>query len=323
MAPTPNGLAPKAGFLAEQLTRSGLYDQPDLPDYTLMEYDPVLDSCNLDAASWQRMMADIQQHQHTVDGIVLLHGTDTLAYSASILAFALGALACPVIITGSQRPMAHSPTDAHNNVLLSMRLAATSQLHEVCVCFDGVLLRGCRSTKVDASQWRAFDSPNAAALFETCASQSNLPSLVEQHTSVRALVEQPLSGTRSPTIRVLTLLPGQILTNDDIQWLTTSDAIIMRTFGAGNAPQRDDVHTLLLRARDHGVYVVNLSQCSKGGVDMSSYQTGQQLQALGVISGSDMTLEACYAKLWLLLNAGIGGEDLRAAMIESYCGELS
>lgn len=323
MAPTPNGLAPKAGFLAEQLTRSGLYHQPDLPDYTLMEYDPVLDSCNLDAASWQKMVADIQQHQHAVDGIVLLHGTDTLAYSASMLAFALGALACPVIITGSQRPMAHNPTDAHNNVLLSMRLAATSQLNEVCVCFDGVLLRGCRSTKVDANQWRAFDSPNAAALFEACANQSNLPSLVEQHTSVRALVEQPFSGTCTPTIRVLTLLPGQMLTNDDIQWLTTSDAIIMRTFGAGNAPQRDDVNTLLLHARDHGVCVVNLSQCSKGAVDMGSYQTGQQLQALGVISGSDMTLEACYTKLWLLLHAGIGGEDLRAAMIESYCGELS
>src|SRR5690606_22273311 len=160
----PRGFEPRQGYLAELLGRMPELTDPRMPEIALVEWGPLLDSADNRPADWQRMAHEIAAHYDDIDGVVLLHGTDTMAYTSSALSFLLAGLGKPVIITGSQVPLAEVRSDARENLVASLQLAARTDLHEVCVYFSGHVLRGCRATKVSASGFDAFESPNQAPL---------------------------------------------------------------------------------------------------------------------------------------------------------------
>lgn len=316
----PRGFEPRQGYLAELLSRMPELADPSMPEITLVEWGPLLDSADNRPADWQRMAHEIGAHYDDIDGVVLLHGTDTMAYTSSALSFLLEGLGKPVIITGSQVPLAEVRSDARENLVASLQLAARTDLYEVCVHFSGHVLRGCRATKVSASGFDAFESPNEAPLGQ-----------VGVDISLRAEALRPpqpgpliVPHIEDVTVASLRLFPGidarfvRHVLQEPLQGL------VLETFGTGNAPSRDpELLAALEEAAARGVVIVNITQCLRGRVDMGGYATGAALQDAGVVGGADMTPEAALSKLIYLLGRGHAPEIVRALMQRDLRGELT
>ncbi len=321
MRPTSEGYAPEPGFLAQQLARVPELSHPSLPSFDLVEYDPLLDSSNMRPRDWLRIAGDIAARAEGYDGSVVLHGTDTMAYTASALAFLLQGLGKPVVVTGSQIPLGEVRTDARDNLITSMMIAGSSRpLSEVVLCFGGRILRGCRATKVDADAFDAFASPNHPALGEAGVEVSIRWDLV------RAASSRPVTLPDDPRVDVaaLRLFPGisaEVVRNIVLPPL---QGLVLEAYGAGNAPDREPgLLSAIADAVEAGVVVVDCTQCLRGSVELDLYATGAALARIGVVGGSDMTAEAALAKLWYLLGSGHTPAAARALVAQDLCGELT
>lgn len=323
MAKTERGYQPVAGFLEQKLRSLPEFTRAEMPEFTLHEYQPLLDSSDMTPAHWQMIAADILANYARYDAFVVLHGTDTMAYTAAALSFMLPDLGKPVIVTGSQIPLAEMRSDGHDNLLNALYIAAYHPVAEVGLFFHHQLLRGNRATKINARGFNAFASLNCGPLLTVGIDvQPGIRPVRELHSQLPQF--QPV---QHKAIAVLTLYPGIDLTLAQHLLQQPLDGLILQTFGAGNAPQQPLLLNALRNAHERGVVLVNHSQCAQGGVNMGGYAGGHALAECGLVSGGDMTLEATLTKLHALLSRS--GEraqiiaSTRTLMEKSLCGELT
>ncbi|MEZ8124373.1 asparaginase [Vibrio splendidus] len=315
-----HGYVPVAGFMDKQLAGMPEFHRPEMPEYTIHEYSPLMDSSDMTPLDWQTIADDIRANYDKYDGFVILHGTDTMAYTASALSFMLENLGKPVIVTGSQIPLAELRSDGQANLLNALHIAANYPINEVTLFFNNKLMRGNRSTKSHADGFNAFTSPNLTPLLEAGINIqiSNNVKVNEQPEGafkVHNITPQPIG--------VITMYPGishEVIRNTLLQPV---NAMILLTFGVGNAPQNQELLQHLKDASERGVIVVNLTQCLAGKVNMGGYATGCALAESGVVSGFDMTPEAALAKLHYLLSQNLSYEQVKDQMQQVLRGEMS
>jgi L-asparaginase len=322
MRRTTGGYAPAPGFLAEQMAAMPELADPRMPAYSIHEYDPLLDSSNMCPADWVRIGRDIVAHYDDFDGFIVLHGTDTMAYTASALPFFVHGLAKPVIITGSQIPLAEVRNDARNSLITSMLIAGDATIPEVCLYFGNKLLRGCRSTKVHADGLDAFDSPNYPPLGVVGVDvEVDATHVRPARVSMAARLAEPVS---EPTVGAFRLFPG--LSPDLLRNVLQAplQGLVLLAYGVGNGPDRDQTLLRVIReATDRHVVIVACTQCLRGSVHLGEYATGAALAQAGVISGYDMTTEAALCKLYFLFSTGHAPDEVRWLMGEDLCGEVT
>jgi L-asparaginase len=314
--------APQPGYLGQLMAAMPELHAPPMPAYTVAEYAPLLDSANMTPADWSRIALDIQQHYADYDGFVILHGTDTMAYSASALAFMLRSLAKPVIFTGAQIPLFEVRSDARANLVTALLIAAYQPLAEVGLCFGGTLLRGCRATKVHTSGFGAFLSPNCPPLatvgIDITLNMGLLRPLPPADTPL--MVQTIAPDLRVGAVRLFPGLSGATLS----AVLSEVQGLVIEAFGAGNGPDHDAAFLAAIEAAtQRGCVVVVCTQCLYGTADLARYATGSSLLRAGAISGYDLTAEAALTKLLTLLSAGHGPTEVRRLMGVDLRGELT
>ena len=289
-------------------------------------FDPLIDSSDIEPSMWQRLCGIISSKYDSYDGFVVLHGTDTMAYSASALSFMLEGLSKPVVFTGSQLPIGRLRTDGKENLISAIEIAGalkddgTPMVPEVCIYFNSLLLRGCRSTKVDSGGFDAFRSPNYPPLAEAgisihyndsaIASAPGGPLTVHDRLDTRVSVLKVHPGITEQVVKDILLGPG-------------TRAVIMETFGCGNAPSRGWFVDAVREASSKGKIILNVTQCLKGTVNMDLYATGKALKEAGVLSGYDITIESALAKLFFLMGESGDNEFVKSVLEENLRGEIS
>lgn len=319
MKPSKHGYVPQPGFMTSYLAALPELQRPEIPHFTVHEYPELIDSANMTPAHWQQIADDIKKHYERYDAFIILHGTDTMAYTASALSFMFENLTKPVIITGSQIPISGLRSDGLSNLLNSLYLAAHYPITEVTLFFNNRLLRGNRSTKSHADGFDAFSSPNYPTLIEAgitiSVNQSALSMFARGEFKLHNITPQPIG--------IVMLYPGispEVIRNVLQQPV---NGLILLTFGIGNAPNTPEILSLLQQAYDEGIIVLNLTQCFAGKVNMESYATGNALANVGVISGYDMTVESALAKLHFLLSQDFSIDEVRAHLRQNLRGELT
>ncbi|SIS93483.1 type I asparaginase [Neptunomonas antarctica] len=329
MWPSPDGYAPQGGFSGLLEQRLNQVSISALQPFDIIELDKLIDSSNIVPDDWTTLAKLIIQNYDEYDGFVVLHGTDTMAYTASALSFILAGLTKPVILTGSQIPLAQPRTDATNNLLNAIEFAREPSNQEVCICFDSQLLRGNRAKKVHTSALRAFASPNFSSLghsgIQVELYATSVQSLDKSDTDHHFNISDFQQPTLSHQVAQLHLYPG--ISDAQLDAVLDNEAtrgVVMLSFGAGNPPDSNQhLMTLLDKANQRGVVIVNLTLCHSGQVIQGSYATGAKLNKLGVIPGSDMTVEAAFTKLIFLLATQTDISRVKALMATSLCGELT
>ena len=314
------GYEPAQGYIAAALSLIPTFRHPDLPTYTIKEYNPLLDSSNMTVADWNKIASDIAEEYPHYDGFVVFHGTDTMAYTASALSFMLENLAKPVIITGSLIPLSEIRNDALDNIITSLWLCAHQPIHEVCIYFNQRLLRGNRTQKISAEHFNAFDSPN----FSHLASIGTRIELREDIVLAKPSEDFCFQPITPQFIANFRLFPG--FATEVLSYLLQQPlkGLILETYGSGNAQNNDSRFLeLLTDASSRGIVIVNCTQCYQGSVVMSQYATGYGLKQAGLISGHDMTPEAAHCKLLYLLSKNLNGNDIKRLMEKDIRGELS
>ncbi|WP_269533335.1 asparaginase domain-containing protein [Chitinimonas sp. BJYL2] len=321
MQSTPQGYAPVPGYLPAELQRIATRT-PGFPAYTLREYAPLIDSSNLQPAHWNQMAADIAANYAAYDGFVVIHGTDTLAYTASALSFMLENLGKPVIVTGSMVPLCEHPNDAEQNLVDAFHWATEDGLHEVCVAFNRQLLRGNRSRKLWGAEIGAFGSPNYPILGRVQGHYEFNPALCLPK-STKPFKAHSINADLA--ITGLKLYPGfaarlieQIMNSDD-----APVGVVLETYGAGNAPDADTaLISALTHASQRGSVLLNVTQCVSGKAS-SDYAAGSILARAGLVSGLDITPEAAIAKLYFVLSQPHEVLEPADLLATSLRGEMS
>ncbi len=304
---------------------------PELKHYNMFinsyQFDPPIDSSDITPEHWTKLVKIIEYNYECYDGFVILHGTDTMSYTASALSFMLENLSKPVILTGSQLPIGQLRTDGRENLITSIEIAAaklpdgSAMVPEVCIYFDEKLLRGNRTTKVNAEGFSAFSSFNYPLLGSAGIDIHYDMNRIRRPDPNKPLVTHYVYDTN---VLVMSMFPGfqeqlakRILAAPGLR------AIVLRTFGSGNAPQRPWFIDSLREATTKGVVIVNISQCIAGSVEMGRYETGLQLIEAGVVSGHDSTVESAVTKLMFLLGHYNDPKVVRHYMHLNLRGEIS
>ncbi|MBQ9668617.1 MAG: type I asparaginase [Prevotella sp.] len=291
------------------------------------QFSPPIDSSDMSPDFWVKLASLIDKSYDQYDGFVILHGTDTMSYTASALSFMLQNLTKPVILTGSQLPIGLLRTDGKENLITSIEIAAarhqdgTAMVPEVTVYFNGHLMRGNRTTKQSADEFNAFESFNYPHLADAGVNITYHEEFIHQPDRRRRMTPQLKLDA---SVFIFSLFPG--VREDMIRHLVTMPtlrAIVMRTYGSGNAPQAPWLISALKEATRRGKVVVNISQCLQGRVEMGRYDTGYQLQEAGVVSGYDGTVESAVTKLMVLQGRYDDPEQVRKFMKQSICGEIT
>jgi len=291
----------------------------------VVSFNPVLDSSDMQPIHWVKMAELIRDNYDKFDGFVILHGSDTLAYTSSALSFMLENLAKPVILTGSQLPVGEIRTDARENLITSIEIAATKingkpAVPEVCVYFDYYLFRGNRTTKMNSAKFEAFQSVNFPPLAEAGVHLKFNPHLVAKPTGKKLKIHIKLDNR----VGVIRIFPGMSRDWFESQLnAPNTKAIIIETFGSGNAPSQGWFIELLQKAIDSGILVVNITQCPGGTVEQGRYATSSKLAKMGVVAGADLTIEAALTKLLFLLGNHKKISDIKRLMVESIRGEMT
>lgn len=295
-------------------------------EITFKEMLPLIDSSDTNPDFWIRLAKMIQEEYDHFDGFVVLHGTDTMAYSASALSFLLEDLSKPVIFTGAQLPLGVIRTDGRRNILNAIAIAAEHIdgepiIQEVCIYFQNNLYRGNRTYKDDASRFNAFSSPNYPRLAE-------VNTYVDYHKPYLHRAEnKPLRvhTKMDDHVAILKIFPG--ITNSVLEAVFNTPglrAVVIETFGVGNAPTTEAFTNILSKAIEKGIVIVNITQCKNGGsVEMGRYLTGKQLAETGVVGGYDMTTEAAITKMMFLLGQDLSNEEIKNLVGQSLRGELT
>ncbi|KAJ2610687.1 hypothetical protein H4S08_003499 [Coemansia sp. RSA 1365] len=288
--------------------------------YCFLEYDPLLDSCNMDMTDWVRIVKDIERFYHRFDAFIILHGTDTMSYTASALSFMLQNLGKSVIVTGSQVPIAEMRNDGIENFLGALTIAGHFVIPEVSLYFNNKLFRGNRSVKADAMDFDAFTSPNLPPLVKVGVDiEVNWPEVLRPNAIEPFFVHKQMNSN----VATLRLFPG-ILPSAIRAFLAPPIAgIVLETYGAGNAPDtRPAILEALAEASKRGVVIVNVTQCQRGNVS-DLYATARGLTRAQVVPGRDMTSECALTKLSYLLGRGFSPEKCREMLSRSLRGELT
>lgn len=291
-------------------------------------FSPIIDSSDVEPSLWQSLANLIKERYDDYCGFVVLHGTDTMAYSASAMSFMLDNLNKPVVFTGSQLPIGQPRTDGKENLISAVEIASARDQHghslvpEVCICFNAKLFRGNRSTKVNATGFDAFDSPN-------------YPPLATAGISIKyngGFIHYPRDRKKALSIRtdldtrvsILKLHPG--ITEQAVRDILLGDgsrAVILETYGAGNAPSKPWFLKIVREACDKGKILLNVTQCLGGDVDMDIYATGRTLKEAGVVSGYDITTESALGKLFHLMGNYDDNGKVKAFLEMNLKGEIS
>ena len=321
MRQSSSGYIPSSGYLWSAIQNQPEFQSNELPDIHFHEYEDIIDSSNCTPEHWNQMAADIKSNYDKYDGFVILHGTDTMAYSASAVSYILDNLAKPVIFTGSQIPFEKVRSDARDNLIGALQLASRKDLHEVGVYFHNDLYRGNRTCKTDSSGFAAFQSPNYPALaqvgIDIAINKNAILNAPQEVFSTHPLVNQAEVGT----VQIFPGMTGRLLRNYLQQPVR---GLVLMTYGSGNIPSHDELLVKEIQtACERGIIVVNCTQCLKGKVNMTTYQTGSILADAGVVNAGDMSIEACVTKLSWLLSRHEDPDTIRELMATNLRGELT
>lgn len=289
-------------------------------------FTPLIDSSDVHPVIWEKIALAIRDNYDDFDGFVVLHGTDTMAYSASALSFMLENLGKPVIFTGAQLPIGMLRSDAKENLLTAIEIASAKEngvavVPEVCIFFEDTLFRGNRTTKKNAEHFNAFNSYNYPALAKAGVHIKYFRSYIhypEYESKLR------LRLNTDPNVAVIKLYPGisELIINSILN-TPNLKAVIIESYGAGNAPRLKWFNDALKRAIDRGIIIINKTQCLTGSVEMGRYETSVNLLNIGVLSAYDITIEALVTKLMFLLGECKTIDEVKQGLSKSICGEMS
>lgn len=291
---------------------------------TVHSFHPIIDSSNMTPEIWIKMATLIQENYDEYDGFVILHGSDTMAFTASALSFMLEGLQKPVILSGSQLPIGEIRTDARENLITALELASAKKdntpiIHEVCIFFDNKLFRGNRSFKYNSAKFEAFRSPNYPVLVESGVHLKYTPDAFLNNSGKQFALHTELDTA----VGVLKLFPG--INPVSVKAVLQSDvrSIIMETFGTGNTTTAPWFLDLLAEAIQSGKNILNISQCRVGSVELGRYETSRYLKEIGVLNGFDMTFEAAITKLMYLQGKYKDQQEVAYWVQKNIRGELT
>ena len=291
------------------------------------QFDPPMDSSDMEPEAWRKLVKIICDNYDRFNGFVILHGTDTMAYTASALSFMLEGLDKPVILTGSQLPIGVLRTDGKENLMTSIEIASAQDadgkplVPEVCIFFENHLMRGNRTTKMNAENFNAFRSFNYPVLAEAGIHIKYNHSLIHHTREKQELKPHYLLDTNKAVLKLFRGIHENVvaatLSIDGLR------AVVLETYGSGNAPRKQWFLRLLREASARGIVIVNVTQCSAGTVEMERYETGYHLLQSGIVSGYDSTTESAVTKLMFLLGHGYTPEEIRERMSRPIAGEIT
>ncbi|MBR0142781.1 MAG: type I asparaginase [Clostridia bacterium] len=320
MTKTEDGYRPDGAWFRDTVGRMDSLKAAGMPAWDFMETVPLLDSSRMSVKEWNKIAGIIAERYDDYAGFVILHGTDTMAYTASALSFMLCGLSKPVILTGSQIPLCEIRSDGRDNLITSMIIAGEGKIREVCIYFGGILLRGNRATKYSADGMQAFVSPNYPPLATAGIS-------IQYHESafLQRRAEKFVCRRMSDVpIGVLKVFPGIPFRAFEPLLTETLRGLVLETFGSGNIPDDGGVLLPMLeKAKKHGTVVTVCSQCPQATVNVTAYEAGNALAKGGAVSGRDMTTEAAVTKLYYLFSVYDDAEIVKFNMERDVRGELT